>query len=128
MAYIIIIPLALLLLASFYRVLSLTKQIKEQERQKDDWQMLARNAEREAARLRSGYNFYYDNYARLSKQLEQLKEQMNRQNDTYNSCNSQTNNQEIIEAVKYAMKKSHPDNGGNAEDFKKYRELYNRIK
>lgn len=90
--------------------------------------MLAKNAEREAARLRSGYNFYYDNYARLSKQLEQLKEQMNRQNDTYNSCNSQINNQEIIEAVKYAMKKSHPDNGGNAEDFKKYRELYNRIK
>ena len=72
--------------------------------------------------------FYYDNYARLSKQLEQLKEQMNRQNDTYNSCNSQINNQEIIEAVKYAMKKSRPDNGGNAEDFKKYRELYNRIK
>ena len=80
------------------------------------------------ARLRSGYNFYYDNYARLSKQLEQLKEQMNRQNDTYNFCNSQVNNQEVIEAVKYAMKKSHPDNGGNAEDFKKYRELYNRIK
>lgn len=128
MAYIIIVPLALLLLASFYRVLSLTKQIEKQERQKDDWQMLAKNAEREAARLRSGYNFYYDNYARLSKQLEQLKEQMNRQNDTYNSCNSQINNQEIIEAVKYAMKKSHPDNGGNAEDFKKYRELYNRIK
>lgn len=128
MAYIIIIPLALLLLASFYRVLSLTRQIEKQERQKDDWQMLAKNAEREAARLRSGYNFYYDNYARLSKQLEQLKEQMNRQNDTYNSCNSQINNQEIIEAVKYAMKKSHPDNGGNAEDFKKYRELYNRIK
>lgn len=128
MAYIIIIPLALLLLTSFYRLSSLTGQIKKQERQKDDWQMLAKNAEREAARLRSGYNFYYDNYARLSKQLEQLKEQMNRQNDTYNSCNSQTNNQEIIEAVKYAMKKSHPDNGGNAEDFKKYRELYNRIK
>ena len=68
------------------------------------------------------------NYARLSKQLEQLKVQLNRQNNTYNSCNNQINNQEIIEAVKYAMKKSHPDNGGNAEDFKKYRELYNRIK
>ena len=107
---------------------SLTGQIKEQERQKDDWQMLAKNAEREVARLRGDYIFYYDNYARLSKQLEQLKEQMNRQNDTYNSCNSQINNQEIIEAVKYAMKKSHPDNGGNAEDFKKYRELYNTIK
>lgn len=128
MAYIIIIPLALLLLTSFCRLSSLTGQIKEQERQKDDWQMLAKNAEREAARLRSAYNFYYDNYVRLSKQLEQLKAQLNRQNNTYNSCNNQTNNQEIAEAVKYAMKKSHPDNGGNAEDFKKYRELYNRIK
>lgn len=128
MAYIIIIPLALLLLTSFCRLSSLTGQIKKQERQKDDWQMRAENAEREAAYLRSAYNFYYDNYVRLSKQLEQLKAQLNRQNNTYNSCNNQTNNQEIAEAVKYAMKKSHPDNGGNAEDFKKYRELYNRIK
>lgn len=128
MAYIIIIPLALLLLTSFCRLSSLTGQIKEQERQKDDWQMRAKNAEREAAYLRSAYNFYYDNYARLSKQLEQLKAQLNRQNNTYNSCNSLQNNQKIIEAVKYAMKKSHPDNGGNAEDFKKYRELCNRIK
>lgn len=128
MAYIIIIPLALLLLTSFCRLSSLTGQIKEQERQKDDWQMRAKNAEREAAYLRSAYNFYYDNYDRLSKQLEELKAQLNRQNNTYNFCNNQINNQEIIEAVKYAMKKSHPDNGGNAEDFKKYRELYNRIK
>lgn len=128
MAYIIIIPLALLLLTSFCRLSSLTGQIKEQERQKDDWQMRAKNAEREAAYFRSAYNFYYDSYARLSKQLEELKAQLNRQNNTYNSCNNQINNQEIIEAVKYAMKKSHPDNGGNAEDFKKYREIYNRIK
>ena len=128
MVCLLIIPLALLLLASFCRLSSLTGQIKEQEHKKDDWQMRAKNAEREAAYLRSAYNFYYDNYARLSKQLEQLKAQLNRQNNTYNFCNNQINNQEIIEAVKYAMKKSHPDNGGNAEDFKKYRELYNRIK
>ena len=38
------------------------------------------------------------------------------------------NNQQIIDAIKYAMKKSHPDNGGNAEDFKKFRDLYNNIK
>lgn len=38
------------------------------------------------------------------------------------------NNQQIIEAIKYAMKKSHPDNGGNAEDFKKFRDLYNSMK
>ena len=38
------------------------------------------------------------------------------------------NNHQILEAVKYAMKKSHPDNGGNAEDFKKFRDLYNSMK
>lgn len=30
-----------------------------------------------------------------------------------------------IDAVKEAMKRSHPDNGGNAEDFQKYRRAYN---
>lgn len=29
-----------------------------------------------------------------------------------------------IEAVKYAMKKSHPDNGGNAEDFMRFQKVY----
>lgn len=38
------------------------------------------------------------------------------------------NSQQILEAIKYAMKKSHPDNGGNAEDFKKFRDLYNNMK
>ena len=38
------------------------------------------------------------------------------------------NNHQIIDAIKYAMKKSHPDNGGNAEDFKKFRDLYNSMK
>ena len=30
-------------------------------------------------------------------------------------------------AVKLAMKVSHPDNGGNNEDFIKYREVYQRL-
>ena len=33
-------------------------------------------------------------------------------------------NKDIVEAVKYAMKMSHPDNNGNAEDFVKFRKLY----
>lgn len=45
-----------------------------------------------------------------------------------NNYNKVNNNQQIIEAVKYAMKKSHPDNGGNTEDFKKFRDLYNSMK
>lgn len=33
-----------------------------------------------------------------------------------------------LEAVKYAMNKSHPDNGGNQEDFIKFRKLYEELK
>lgn len=35
---------------------------------------------------------------------------------------------DVKEAVKYAMKKSHPDNGGNSEEFNRFRELYNKMK
>lgn len=39
-----------------------------------------------------------------------------------------TNSQVIKEAVRYAMLKSHPDNGGKQEDFIKFRKLYESIK
>lgn len=35
--------------------------------------------------------------------------------------------QGTIEAVKYAMKKSHPDNGGNSEDFIKFQKAYEEL-
>lgn len=35
--------------------------------------------------------------------------------------------QGTIEAVKYAMKKSHPDSGGNHEDFIKFRRVYEQL-
>lgn len=47
---------------------------------------------------------------------------------TKNKNTNNPNNHQILEAVKYAMKKSHPDNGGNAEDFKKFRDLYSSMK
>lgn len=33
---------------------------------------------------------------------------------------------DTIEAIKYARQKSHPDNGGNADDFQKFNAIYNR--
>ena len=36
--------------------------------------------------------------------------------------------QDMVEAVKYAMKKAHPDNGGKQEDFIKFNNLYNKIR
>lgn len=36
-------------------------------------------------------------------------------------------NEEILDAVKYARKHSHPDNGGNAQDFHKFYDLYEKL-
>lgn len=45
-------------------------------------------------------------------------------NTTYNSEETRS---DVKDAVKYAMKKSHPDNGGSADDFRKFRELYEEM-
>lgn len=37
-------------------------------------------------------------------------------------------NKEIKEAVFYAVKKSHPDNGGSSKDFIKFKKLYDSLK
>lgn len=48
----------------------------------------------------------------------------NKENDTYNKEETRS---DVKNAVKYAMKKSHPDNGGSADDFRKFRELYEEM-
>jgi competence protein ComGC len=51
-----------------------------------------------------------------------------RQHIIFKNIYSDTPNEEVIEAVKYAMKAAHPDSpNGNTSDFIKYRELYNKI-
>jgi hypothetical protein len=68
-----------------------------------------KNFEYENELLKSYRNYYY-------------------QNQTRSKANSEDFNDEIKEAVRYAMKKSHPDNGGSAKDFDKFRKLYNSMK
>lgn len=43
-----------------------------------------------------------------------------------NYCNSNFS-QDTIEAVKFAMKHAHPDNGGNSEDFIKFKHCYDEL-
>ena len=72
---------------------------------------------------------YYDQITRL-KRLNYLLEEKVKILETQSHTTTQHINpadQEIIEAVKYAMKMSHPDNNGNAEDFMKFRKLYKEI-
>lgn len=71
--------------------------------------------ELENERLRGRYAYYKSHCLELLKELRH----------SYSTTISK--DQEIIEAVKYAMKMSHPDNNGNAEDFMKFRKLYKEI-
>lgn len=62
--------------------------------------------------------------ARLSILLSAFRESsIKGNNSTTNSIDSN-----VKEAVRYAMLKSHPDNGGKSEDFVKFRNLYERMK
>ena len=58
------------------------------------------------------------------KSIGAKRETDNKENDTYNKEETRS---DVKDAVKYAMKKSHPDNGGSADDFRKFRELYEEM-
>lgn len=47
-----------------------------------------------------------------------------KESGTYNEEGTRS---DVKDAVKYAMKKSHPDNGGSADDFRKFRKLYEEM-
>lgn len=100
------IVIILLILLLCFELLSISKKNKEIEILKFDIGLLKGRISSHEAQ----YDF--------------LKNKIN----TMDNYNKVCNNQQIIDAIKYAMKKSHPDNGGNAEDFKKFRELYNNMK
>ena len=51
-----------------------------------------------------------------------------RNNHQFNSKEHLEIPERMIEAVKYAMNKSHPDNGEKQEDFIKFRKLYEELK
>lgn len=52
--------------------------------------------------------------------------------DLYRKLYGRTNttpqiSKDTVDAVRYAMKRAHPDNGGNAEDFNKFRKCYEEL-
>lgn len=82
---------------------------------------------------RNYYKMLSDNYYDLNTKLKRLnyilEEEVKILKTQPEAATQHINpaDQEIIEAVKYAMKMSHPDNNGNAEDFMKFRKLYKKI-
>lgn len=70
--------------------------------------------------------------AELLRENMQLKSIIGAYRSAYGNSSANTYSaskvpQGTIEAVKYAMKKAHPDNGGNAEDFIKYKKVYEEL-
>lgn len=48
-------------------------------------------------------------------------------NGFHSKYSTQSISKDTIEAVRYAMKHAHPDNGGNAEDFIKFQKCYEEL-
>ena len=90
----------------------------------------------------NNYNDLIDDYNKLMhnykaaknhiRELEQLLRDQyikNQSNNTFIRSSDTTINNDIIQdALKIAMIQSHPDNGGNKDDFIRFRQAYNKYK
>ena len=65
---------------------------------------------------------------RLQSELFKYKYKLSRLNKNSNIRKRNEQNNEIEEAVKFAMIHAHPDNGGDTQKFIKFRKLYEEIK
>lgn len=69
----------------------------------------------------------------LKKDLSHCKDTLSTYENICAKCrvSSKTNQnipqKEMVEVAKYAMIRSHPDNGGNTEDFIKYKKYYEKL-
>lgn len=81
------------------------KQLKEEklliERSRDRWE-----------------NYYRDYIQRLEMRIDRL---------TKEKIYGEEMPPDTIKAVKYAMTRAHPDNGGKEEDFIKFQEVYEKL-
>ena len=57
----------------------------------------------------------------------ELQQELSNLRQNYNQRSMSNQSEEIKAAIKYAMIKSHPDNGGSQDDFIKFRKLYQDV-
>lgn len=100
---------------SFVSVFSLITIIKQWLDIKD-LKLQKRIAENDAEMAK---NMYRNQISLLQAQVRELSEMR--------SVHSENLPLYTIQAVRYAMKHAHPDNGGNAEDFMKFQKCYEEL-
>ena len=71
-------------------------------------------------RSRDRWELYYKGYI---QKLEHMVDELMKRRTSNNSNISP----DTIQAVKYAMKRAHPDNGGNADDFIRFQKCYEEL-
>ena len=81
------------------------------------------------------YNSLVSKYKLAKNHIEELQQLLKSQyiknqfNNTFiKSSDTSISNDTIQDALKIAMIQSHPDNGGNKDDFIRFREAYNKYK
>lgn len=68
-------------------------------------------------------SYYRQKYEEAVSVILSLRSQLS----AYRNSNSHDYDSDVKDAIRYAMKKSHPDNGGTKEDFIKFNALYEKI-
>lgn len=84
-------------------------------------------------KIKNEYETIYERQNRIIEKLRKAKE--NLFNEYLNEItkrvepqqNMTINNDDIIDAIKYARKSAHPDNGGSQEDFIHFNNLYKKV-
>ena len=106
-------------------MLNLGEKITEKYRAETE--NLKIHAEDERTRLFSQISFLRDENTKLANALNKIF-WTNMQNRTHNHVRNSPNiSKDTIDAVCYAMKKAHPDNGGKEEDFIKFKKLHDEL-
>lgn len=96
----------------------------EEAKYKMQWQLKIANIDKESLKIQ--VESLERHNMNLMQELHRIKDIVYQ--DRYGMFNNSQNiDKDTIDAVYYAMKKSHPDNGGNQEDFIKFKACYDRI-
>lgn len=82
---------------------------------------------KEKERYKAKYDEYLVKYWKMQDQITTLNHYLLRLKEMQN-LGGNAYNKDLMDAVKKGMIASHPDKGGNADDFTRFRKVYENLK
>ena len=86
-----------------------------------------KNERKEKERYKAKYDEYLVKYWKMQDQITSLNHYLVRLKEMQN-LGGNAYNKDLMDAVKKGMIASHPDKGGNADDFTRFRKVYENLK